>query len=84
MYKVSEALANTLAGNSRCMRAKLVCGSEVIDSGIQSIKLVQQANADNETVSIGGAVSAYAEISIYKPLRLVKRIYLVYWCSASG
>lgn len=73
MYKVSEALANTLAGNSRCMRAKLVCGSEVIDSGIQSIKLVQQANADNETVSIGGAVSAYAEISIYKPLRLVTR-----------
>lgn len=55
------------------MRAKLVCGSEVIDSGIQSIKLVQQANADNETVSIGGAVSAYAEISIYKPLRLVTR-----------
>lgn len=73
MYKVSEALANTLAGNSRCMRARLVCGSEVIDSGIQSIKLVQQANADNETVSIGGAVSAYAEISIYKPLRLVTR-----------
>ena len=73
MYKVSEALANTLAGNSRCMRAKLVCGSEVIDSGIQSIKLVQQANADNETVSIGGVVSAYAEISIYKPLRLVTR-----------
>lgn len=73
MYKVSEALENTLAGNSRCMRAKLVCGSEVIDSGIQSIKLVQQANADNETVSIGGAVSAYAEISIYKPLRLVTR-----------
>lgn len=73
MYKVSEALANTLAGNSRCMHAKLVCGSEVIDSGIQSIKLVQQANADNETVSIGGAVSAYAEISIYKPLRLVTR-----------
>lgn len=73
MYKVSEALANTLAENSRCMRAKLVCGSEVIDSGIQSIKLVQQANADNETVSIGGAVSAYAEISIYKPLRLVTR-----------
>lgn len=73
MYIVSEALANTLAGNSRCMRAKLVCGSEVIDSGIQSIKLVQQANADNETVSIGGAVSAYAEISIYKPLRLVTR-----------
>lgn len=73
MYKVSEALANTLAGNSRCMRAKLVCSSEVIDSGIQSIKLVQQANADNETVSIGGAVSAYAEISIYKPLRLVTR-----------
>nr|DAY65880.1 MAG TPA: Minor structural protein [Caudoviricetes sp.] len=73
MYKVSEALANTLAGSSRCMRAKLVCGSEVIDSGIQSIKLVQQANADNETVSIGGAVSAYAEISIYKPLRLVTR-----------
>ena len=73
MYKVSEALANTLAGNSRCMRAKLVCGSEVIDSGIQSIKLVQQANADNETVSIGGAVSAYVEISIYKPLRLVTR-----------
>lgn len=73
MYKVSEALANTLAGNSRCMRAKLVCGSEVIDSGIQSIKLVQQANADNETISIGGAVSAYAEISIYKPLRLVTR-----------
>lgn len=73
MYKVSEALANMLAGNSRCMRAKLVCGSEVIDSGIQSIKLVQQANADNETVSIGGAVSAYAEISIYKPLRLVTR-----------
>lgn len=73
MYKVSEALANTLAGNSRCMRAKLVCGSEVIDSGIQSIKLVQQANADNETVGIGGVVSAYAEISIYKPLRLVTR-----------
>lgn len=73
MYKVSEALANTLAGNSRCMHAKLVCGSEVIDSGIQSIKLVQQANADNETVSIGGVVSAYAEISIYKPLRLVTR-----------
>lgn len=73
MYKVSEALANTLVGNSRCMRAKLVCGSEVIDSGIQSIKLVQQANADNETVSIGGVVSAYAEISIYRPLRLVTR-----------
>lgn len=71
MYEVNEAFERVLAGPSRTMRAKLVYGDEVIDSGIKSIKIISQANPDNDTISIGGTVSAYAEITLYKQTHMV-------------
>lgn len=68
---MSKAFDDTINGCSRTMRAKLVYGDEVIDKGIQSVKLLAQANSNTDTIDIGGAVSAYIEVALHNPSSMV-------------
>lgn len=68
---MSKTFNDTIKGCSRTMRAKLVYGDEVIDRGIQSVKLLAQANSNTDTIDIGGAVSAYIEVALHNPPNMV-------------
>lgn len=68
---MSKAFDDTINACSRTMRAKLVYGDEIIDTGIQSVKLLAQANSNTDTIDIGGAVSAYIEVALHNPPSMV-------------
>lgn len=65
MYQASEQFNTDILGDNRTFRAKLKSGGTEITSGIISIK--QYAQSASETITIGGAMSAYAEIQMWKP-----------------
>ena len=71
MYQsVTQEFENIIAGNSRTFRARLVCGDEIL-TGLKSLKQIGQANEGTDTISIGGAVSAYIEVSMATPETMV-------------
>lgn len=65
MYQASEQFNTAILGDNRTFRAKLKSGGTEITSGIISIK--QYAQSASETITIGGAMSAYVEIQMWKP-----------------
>lgn len=65
MYQASEQFNTAILGDNRTFRAKLKSGGTEITSGIISIK--QYAQSSSETITIGGAMSAYVEIQMWKP-----------------
>lgn len=67
MYQgTTTAFNSAIAGDSRTFRARMVCGNETI-TGFRSVKLTAQANKSADTISIGGTVSAYIEVSMDTP-----------------
>ena len=65
MYQASEQFNAVILGDDRTFRAKIKTRDTEITSGIISIK--QYAQSSSDTITIGGAMSAYAEIQMWKP-----------------
>lgn len=66
MYQASEEFNNVILGNKRAFQAKIKIGNTEIASGIRSIKQYTRS-CSNDCISIGGAVSSYIEIEMWKP-----------------
>ena len=66
MYQVSDTTHNVISGNRRMFRAKISAGSNDVTAGFISIKQYQKSNANNY-ISIGGTVSSYVEVKMWKP-----------------
>lgn len=67
MYQnTSKEFNSIIEGDGRTFYARMVYGDEILNRSI-SIKLTSQANEDTNTISIGGAVSSFIEVSMEKP-----------------
>lgn len=67
MYQnTSKEFNSIIEGDGRTFYARMVYGDEILNRFI-SIKLTSQANEDTNTISIGGAVSSFIEVSMEKP-----------------
>lgn len=66
MYKTSEKFKNAVYGDSRTFLAKISNGTHSASEEILSLKQTSRSVAD-ECISIGGAVSSYAEIKMWDP-----------------
>lgn len=67
MYQnTSTEFNNIIEGDGRTFYARLVCGDEIL-TRFMSAKLTSQANEDTNTISIGGTVSSFIEVSMEKP-----------------
>lgn len=66
MYETTEKFNSIILGGNRTFQAKIKIGDTNLISGFRSIKLYARSVADNN-ISIGGAVSTYVEIEMWKP-----------------
>lgn len=71
MYnEVTNAFKGKILEKSRTFRARLINAAnskEVISDGFFAVKVYEQSNEDTETLSLGGTVSSYIEVELYKP-----------------
>ena len=71
MYnEVTNAFKGKILEQSRTFRARLINAAnskEVISDGFFAVKVYEQSNEDTETLSLGGTVSSYIEVELYKP-----------------
>lgn len=63
----TKAFQDKVTSDSRTFRAKLVCGSDVIDSGFRSLKMANKSIAGSDTLELGAAVAAQLDVTVKKP-----------------
>lgn len=66
MYQASANFNTAILGNSRKFRAKIKAGATEVTEGIRSIKQYSRS-VSGDYISIGGAVSSYVEVEMWKP-----------------
>lgn len=66
MYNRSELFNNAIRGNVRKLLARVKFGDQEITEGFKSIKAVSRS-CSSDCITIGGAVSSYVEIELWKP-----------------
>lgn len=66
MYQASTGLSAAIQGDQRSFKARIKCGEWETTEGIRAVQQYSQSNPDNY-ISIGGAVSSYVEVEMWKP-----------------
>lgn len=66
MYGASERFNEIILGDSRQFKARIKVGEKEISTGFRSVRQYAQSS-DTGYVSIGGAVSSYIEVEMWKP-----------------
>ncbi len=66
MYNASEQLNEAIRGNRRKLLARIKAGEKEITDGFKSIRSTMRS-CSSDSITIGGAVSAYTEIEMWKP-----------------
>lgn len=67
---MTEAFKEKIQQKGRTFRGRLINTAdreEIIDSGIFSIKSYAQSNEDTDSLTLGGTVSSYIQVEVYKP-----------------
>ena len=74
MYNTTKAFEEAIFGDNRQFKAKIKSGKNETESGIISINLYSKTT--DSSITIGGAVSTYVEVQMWKPDFYIENVEL--------